>query len=472
MTMRTIGFLGEEVHEPGAVGFPESRLQAAWVRLRAGRRLRTNDGREVTVLSPGTWNVEAGPDFRQARLEIGGQAMCGDVEIHCRAGDWLRHGHEGDPRYAGVVLHVVGEDDTRGRAIPLPHPIVELAPVGNRYALTMARRYPAGDCRELFSADDDDTLRADFQAAGVERAQGKAAEMLQDMLAPGAARAPHRRLFAACGYKQNRAPFRQLHDRYASLFPGGMPNGLAPEHVLWGLAGLLPDPTATPLEAPMAAYVQSCWQAWWKLRPEAAPPLSWQRHGLRPLNRPERRIAAAGLLLERLGRHPLRRLGAMLADAGEPALRRVAALLELLICRHPLWDGHLGFAERAPRSAAVLGRARAIDLAANVVVPALLAHAELEADPPLAAQTLEIFRHLPSPQENRILAIAAHRWFMPPDRARHIFAGAAAAQGGIHLFRNFCELRAGDCHECPVAHRTTVGGRGKCGMRNGDGVGG
>ncbi len=452
--MQTIGLSSREIHEPRAGGFPESRLQAAWVRLRPGRRLHTVDGRAVTVLSPGTWNVEAGPDFRHARIELDGQALAGDIEIHCRAGDWLRHGHAGDPRYAGVVLHVVGEDDTRGRAIALPHPIVEMDPVGNRYALTGARRYPAGDCRDLFSADDDDTLRADFQAAGIERVQGKAAEMLQEMLAHGAVRALHRRLFDACGFKQNREPFRQLHDRYARLFPGGMPPGATPGHVLWGLAGLLPDPTAIRLDAPMADYVQSCWQAWWKVRPEAYPPLPWQRHGLRPMNRPERRIAAAGLLLERLGPQPYRRLAELIDGETEAMPRRVGTLLELLSCRHPLWDGRLGFTEPAPRPAAVLGRARAIDLATNVVVPALLAHAELHTDPVLAIRALELFRHLPSPQENRILAIAAHRWFMPPDRARHIFAGAAAAQGGIHLFRRFCELRAGDCHDCPVAHRT------------------
>jgi len=205
----------------------------------------------------------------------------------------------------------------------------------------------------------------------------------------------------------------------------------------------------------MAEYVRRCWQAWWRTSPGDLVPLPWQTSGLRPLNRPERRIAAAGLLLARLGPQPFTRL---IEIACAPALslpRRVAALFALLTCRHPLWDGYLTFTEPAPRPAAVLGRDRVNDLAASVIVPALLAHAELRPNPDLAETTLELFRNLPSPQEYRILAIAAHRWFMPPDRARRIFAGTAAAQGGLHLYRNYCEIRAGNCRDCPVAHSGT-----------------
>ena len=223
--MYTIAPSTPKIHEPAAAGFPENRLQAAWIRLRPGRQVQTVDGHAVTVISPGTWNVEAGPDFHDARIEIDGRPLRGAVEIHCRASDWLRHGHDRDARYANVILHVVGEDDTRNRPVPLPHPIVELNPVGARYSLTLARRFPGGDCRELFSADDDDTLRADFQAAGEERICGKAAEMLQEMLSRGAVRSLHRRLFDACGFKQNRQPFRELHDRYVRILPGGPPPG-------------------------------------------------------------------------------------------------------------------------------------------------------------------------------------------------------------------------------------------------------
>ena len=52
-----------------------------------------------------------GPDVREAAfLMPSGVVRSGDVEVHLRTSDWVRHGHEGDPAYANVVLHLVWED--------------------------------------------------------------------------------------------------------------------------------------------------------------------------------------------------------------------------------------------------------------------------------------------------------------------------------------------------------------------------
>jgi len=43
-------------------------------------------------------------------LEVEGVGLVqGDVEIHLRQRDWKSHGHGGDSRYNGVVLHAVLE---------------------------------------------------------------------------------------------------------------------------------------------------------------------------------------------------------------------------------------------------------------------------------------------------------------------------------------------------------------------------
>lgn len=73
--------------------------------------LATTDGRTVEVIHPGMHNHDAGPDFFNAKVKIGGQLWVGNVEIHCKSSDWFRHGHDADPAYGNVVLHVVGEAD-------------------------------------------------------------------------------------------------------------------------------------------------------------------------------------------------------------------------------------------------------------------------------------------------------------------------------------------------------------------------
>ena len=73
--------------------------------------LKTTDGREVEVLNPGIHNFDAGPDFLEAKIKIGGMIWVGNVELHVRSSDWRRHHHEGNPAYENIILHVVCNAD-------------------------------------------------------------------------------------------------------------------------------------------------------------------------------------------------------------------------------------------------------------------------------------------------------------------------------------------------------------------------
>lgn len=74
--------------------------------------LRTTDGREVEVISPGLYNrSDAGPDFFNAKLRMDGMTWVGNVEMHVKASDWYRHRHDSDSAYDSVILHVVEQCD-------------------------------------------------------------------------------------------------------------------------------------------------------------------------------------------------------------------------------------------------------------------------------------------------------------------------------------------------------------------------
>ncbi|MGI6572421.1 MAG: DUF2851 family protein [Fermentimonas sp.] len=68
--------------------------------------LVTTDGRQVEVIDPGMQNRDAGPDFFNAKVKIGGQLWAGNVEIHGSSSDWMQHGHHRDKLYNSVILHL------------------------------------------------------------------------------------------------------------------------------------------------------------------------------------------------------------------------------------------------------------------------------------------------------------------------------------------------------------------------------
>lgn len=68
-------------------------------------------GELVEVIDPGLHNSNAGPDFFNAKVKIGGTLWVGNVEIHDHATDWFAHGHDRDPHYNNVILHVCGDID-------------------------------------------------------------------------------------------------------------------------------------------------------------------------------------------------------------------------------------------------------------------------------------------------------------------------------------------------------------------------
>jgi hypothetical protein len=74
--------------------------------------LQTTAGEPIEILDFGDYNrLDAGPDFQNAKIQIGGLTWYGNVEMHLKSSDWLAHGHQHDKAYRNVILHVVYEAD-------------------------------------------------------------------------------------------------------------------------------------------------------------------------------------------------------------------------------------------------------------------------------------------------------------------------------------------------------------------------
>ena len=67
------------------------------------------DGQAIEVISTGTHNTNAGPDFLNATVKINGIEWNGHIEIHVKSSEWESHKHQFDAAYNNVILHVVYE---------------------------------------------------------------------------------------------------------------------------------------------------------------------------------------------------------------------------------------------------------------------------------------------------------------------------------------------------------------------------
>lgn len=94
------------------LNFKEDLLQFIWQnKLLMPAPLITKSGYEIFILKPGELNYDAGPDFFNAQIRINNIVLAGNIEIHLRTSDWLRHKHQDNKSYDNIILHAVYEHD-------------------------------------------------------------------------------------------------------------------------------------------------------------------------------------------------------------------------------------------------------------------------------------------------------------------------------------------------------------------------
>ena len=439
----------------------EAELQAAWRRLPAGSDLEIADGRKATVVFPGVWNLDAGPDFLDAEIALDGKNIAGDVEIHVKTSDWIRHGHNGDPKYDNVVLHAVADDDLADNpqeslAGKLPDaPLAIIQPAKSRANLADSDKFPLGTCGDLFSSMDDSQLRSLLLAAGRKRFNLKSGRTAASMLEHGVDSTLTLLIFDACGYQNNREPFKELFHRFHSHATTSREDA---EAALWGESGLVPDPVAVEMEPEMKSFASTIWNRWWKIRTRSTSPIEWRRSGTRPLNSPERRLAALSALLAKMNAGPFAFL-AEIAERSESPKQLLDNVVAAFEVHHPLWDNWTTFTAKSRKPAAVMGASRALEITINVALPALEACASFKSKTTPARAPLpkhigdmarEAFEMAPASQKNRITKMAALKWLVPPSRLGKVITNANALQGAIHIYKTFCGAATQNCAHCQL----------------------
>ena len=455
-------------HEPPVAtpNVPESVVQDVW-RLQEFQKedLRTTDGRRVEVVDPGRLNGDGGPDFLNARLRINGETVAGPVEIHVASAAWYDHGHQRDPAYAGVVLHVTLESDlwtgrvrtSTGRILPE----IVLAPRLNQPIRTLLynfyRRGPAAlPCAGRWHTIDPAVTHDWIERLARERLSEKI-RMLESryLERPDHAQLLYELVLTGLGYAKNTVPMLELARRVPIQKLHRLERLDAVQAVLLGTAGLLPDSSALgSLDRPGVDFVMHLNDTFaaWRSREFVEPmlPHQWQFFRLRPSNFPTVRIAQAAALLARETRGPLTPEGAGDIRAALASDRPRSAMERLFrVDPGPFWHAHVRLDRRASRGFPHIGRQRVHALILNAVSPVLQLRAEQDNDEQLASHVHRVLRQLP-PENDQIT-----RTFLA--------MGATANDGletqGYHqLFRVYC--KESRCLQCAVGRALFAGGSG------------
>jgi hypothetical protein len=439
-------------------GRPRERLlQLIWHHQRLRRdELRTLDGLPLRVLHPGFWNHEAGPDFRDAVVQFAdGPPRSADVEVDLQSSGWHAHGHDQNPAFKRVGLHVVWDGDKR-LAVPtlalkafLDAPLEELA---NWLSSDAATTFPpalAGQCSAPLRTLPAERVGELLREAGLVRLESKATRLQARARQAGWEQALWEGLFRALGYKHNVWPMQRLAELRPRLVPPRAKGALLElQAKLLGVAGLMPEELPRA-QAGANSYARRLWDVWWRERDAFAdcvlPETLWRFHGLRPANQPQRRLALAAHWLAAGDLAPrLERWCAATVKDGELA----ESLLGVLqTAPDDFWGRHWTLrSPRLSRTQPMLGLTRATDLAVNVVLPWLCVRAAEGKNIGLRAEMERRYLAWPAGQDNAVLRLARVR--LLGGASARVWRGAAAQQGLLQIVRDFCEHSNALCAQC------------------------
>ncbi len=400
----------------------EDAVARLWSRAHTlSHGLRTEQGTPFRVIYPGRPGGPAGPDFVDSVIETpGGERITGDVELHVNAPDWYRHGHNDDPAYNGVILHVVMRTGGRGTST---HQSGTTVPVVKLQGMASAPDGGADLLLASLRSAGDSEIEERLDRAGEMRFLAKSGGYAMELRDGDADQVVYASLLEGLGYAANRRPFRLLaeavpYSRLSSL--RNEPHTtrlLAVEALLLHGGGMLDS--APPGDLPAISALLR--------RLPLRRPIrkgEWTTSGVRPANHPARRVLGAACIVD-----SLLDLGPAESIAGVVRGTDLRGLSDMLSAKP------------------FVGAGRGRELMANAALPFTHALGRRRGDEELSRASLEMFGRLPALQENsvtremrRILAEAGKS--VGP-------GGARRQQGLMHLYKSITRRAVGDPRDEP-----------------------
>lgn len=399
--------------------------------------LTTTNGEQINIIQPGFGNTDAGPDFKNARIIIDGLEWNGHVEIHVNASEWIKHGHESDPGYKNVILHVVWKND-QTILYPDGNPIPTLE-LQNRISADLYQRSfqllenkDTIPCTPHFHSVSELTRLVMLERAMLDRLEQKATEVNMVLEANGGdwEETTYQWLAKNMGFKVNSDPFFSLAQRIPAKIIGKHRSQLLQiEALLFGMAGLLDHPSNDTYEQSLKKEFEFLAHKY-DLAAKKMNAVEWRFLRLRPANFPTLRIAQFAALLHKQGQ-----LFSFFTSFDDPK----AFIQNFEVAPSDYWQSHYRFGTKAKRSIAPMGKSSVENILINTVAPILAAYGKLNDNSERVEKALALLANLP-PEKNHII----DRW----KSLGASFSSAFDSQGYLSLYKHYCQPRK--CLQCGI----------------------
>jgi hypothetical protein len=403
----------------------EDLLSYLWQTRKFSHPAFTTDGHSVEIIHPGSLNNDSGPDFFGARLKIGNTIWAGNVEIHVKSSDWLKHGHHNNPAYDSVIMHVVYEHDADIVRQSQIIPVLEMKKfisqnlIDSYYALLASPSWIP--CNNNLKDIGTISIRPWLSSLCEERLTRKTIQ-IRDLFASNAMNweeSFYQWLASCMGFNLNNNAFLMLARSipFKTLMKHRN-NKLQLESLLFGQSGLLLQ-TANDEYATRLKKEYLFLSGKYSLTP--LQPTVWKFMRTRPGNFPTIRIAQFADVLSRTNSI----LGEIL---GKACLKDIRTMLTAEVS--PYWHRHYHFGKpfEKPHSN-VLGKQGIDNLIINAVVPFIYLYGKFHDNQVHWQKALQILKQL-EPENNIII----RNW-----KGLNIGAdNASESQALIELYKMYC----------------------------------
>lgn len=400
--------------------------------------LQTIAGESLQTLAVGQRNTNAGPDFLNGRVLIGGLEWVGTIEMHIRSSDWHRHTHTHDRAYDSVVLHVVWENDANiQRPDGTSVPTLELKPLTSRKLLykyqALTESKEVIPCAGQFVASAEIQKRVMLDRVVLKRLERKASavhEMLERNHQDWEETA-YQLLAQNFGFKINAEPMLRLAQGLPlKVLQKHRDNLTQMEAMLLGQSGMLPTIENTDNYVDILRREYDFLSVKYSLKLQQLRAHEWKFLRLRPANFPTVRLAQLATLVQR---QPS--LFSLFIHTETVKMLQDALRVE----QSAYWQKHYQFQKEAIGKVPALGKTSVENIIVNTVVPLLVAYSEAKDSRLFLDKALELLEQLPA-EQNHITEM----W----ERLELKTKTAFDSQGVIELYNNFCSVKR--CLNCSI----------------------